>query len=73
VLCVDAIHFARQPDTAYREIARILNPGGRAVLTCWEPVNSDDPRLPKRLRRVGLRAGLAGAGFGDIEVADRPG
>jgi len=73
VLCVDAIHFARQPGAAYREIVRILNSGGRAVLTCWEPVNRDDPRLPERLRRTDLRAGLAGAGFGDIEVADRPG
>lgn len=73
VLCVDAIHFARQPDAAYREIARVLKPGGRAVLTCWEPLNRDDQRLPERLRRVGLRAGLAGAGLGDIEVADRPG
>ncbi len=28
VLCVDAIHFAPQPDAAYREIARILTSGG---------------------------------------------
>jgi ubiquinone/menaquinone biosynthesis C-methylase UbiE len=27
VLCVDAIHFAAQPDAAYREIHRVLTPG----------------------------------------------
>src|SRR5215472_835324 len=28
VLCVDAIQFAAQPAAAYRELARILAPGG---------------------------------------------
>ncbi|HEV2372167.1 MAG TPA: class I SAM-dependent methyltransferase [Streptosporangiaceae bacterium] len=73
VLCVDAIHFAAEPAAAYREIARILAPGGRAVLTNWEPVDWDDQRLPERLRRVAIGKGLAAAGFGDIEVAERPG
>jgi SAM-dependent methyltransferase len=73
VVCVDAIHFAPRPDAAYREIARILAPGGRVVLTCWEPLAQEDERLPDRLRRVDLRAGLAAAGFAGIEVCDRPG
>jgi SAM-dependent methyltransferase len=73
VLCVDAIHFAQQPDAAYREIQRVLASGGRAVLTCWEPLDRDDERLPGRLRRVDLGAGLTAAGFGDVEVRDRPG
>jgi SAM-dependent methyltransferase len=73
VLCVDAIHFAPQPAAAYREIARVLSCGGRAVLTCWEPLTWDDQRLPERLRRVDLGAGLAAAGFGNVEVRDRPG
>jgi SAM-dependent methyltransferase len=72
VLCVDAIQFAPQPQAAYREIRRILAPGGRAVLTCWEPREPGDERLPARLRHVGLAAGLTGAGFGDVEVHDRP-
>jgi hypothetical protein len=46
---------------------------GRAVLTCWEPIEPGDERLPARLRRVDLGAGLTGAGFGDVEVRDRPG
>jgi SAM-dependent methyltransferase len=73
VLCVDAIQFAPHPDAAYREIRRILAPGGRVVLTNWEPHDPDDERLLARLRRMDLGAGLAGAGFADIEVRERPG
>lgn len=72
VLCVDAIQFAPEAGAAYREIARILAPGGRAVLTCWEPLDRDDPRVLARLRTVDLRAGLTAAGFGDVQVAERP-
>jgi SAM-dependent methyltransferase len=73
VLCVDAIQFAPRPQDAYTEMRRILASGGRAVLTCWEPSEPGDERLPARLRRVDLGAGLTGAGFGDVEVRDRPG
>jgi SAM-dependent methyltransferase len=73
VLCIDAIHFAPEPATAYGEIRRILVSGGRAVLTNWQPLEWDDPRLPSRLRRVDLGAGLIAAGFEDVEVRDRPG
>ena len=73
VLCVDAIHFAPRPGAAYCEIRRILTAGGRAVLTNWEPLEWDDQRLPGRLRRVDLGAGLAAAGFEAVEVRDRPG
>jgi SAM-dependent methyltransferase len=71
VLCVDAIQFAPQPQAAYQEIRRILAPGGRVVLTCWEPHEPGDERLPARLRHVDLAAGLTAAGFGDVEVRDR--
>ena len=72
-LCVDAIQFAPCPDAAYRELRRVLAPGGRVVLTCFEPVNPDDERVPDRLRRVSLHAGLAAAGFSEIKVRERPG
>jgi SAM-dependent methyltransferase len=73
VLCVDAIQFAEQPDDAYGEMLRVLAPGGRAVLTCWEPVERDDARVPARLRRADLGAGLTAAGFASVEVQERPG
>lgn len=72
VLCTDAIQFPDDPSAAYREIRRVLKAGGRVALTCWEPADRDDERLPARLRRVDLAAGLAGAGFTDIEVRERP-
>lgn len=72
VLCVDAIQFAPEPPAAYAEIRRLLAPGGRAVLTCWEPREPGDERLPDRLRRVDLAAGLTAAGFGEVEARDRP-
>jgi SAM-dependent methyltransferase len=71
VLVVDAIQFAELPEAAYRELRRVLVPGGRAVLTCWEAVDPSDERVPERMRRVDLAAGLAGAGFGDVQVRER--
>ena len=73
VMCVDAIQFAERHDAAYRELRRVLAPGGRVVLTCWEPLDRDDDKLPGRLRRVDLGSGLSAAGFGDVEVRERPG
>ena len=73
VLCVDAIQFAPQPATAYAELRRILAPGGRAVLTCWEPVDRNVTGLLKRLASVDLAAGLTAAGLREVEVAERPG
>lgn len=72
VLCADAIQFPGDPSAAYREIRRVLKPGGRVALTCWEPVDRGDERLPARLRSVDLAAGLAAAGFAEIQVRDRP-
>jgi SAM-dependent methyltransferase len=72
VLCTDSIQFPDHPADAYREIRRVLKPGGRVMLTCWEPVDPGDERLSARLRQVDLAAGLAGAGFTGIAVEDRP-
>jgi SAM-dependent methyltransferase len=72
VMCVDAVQFAERSQDAYREVHRVLVPGGRAVFTCWEPVDPQDGRLPARLRAVDLRSGLTAAGFVDVAVDDRP-
>jgi SAM-dependent methyltransferase len=71
-ICVDAIHFATDPAAAYAELRRVLAPGGRVVLTCWEAKDRTDPGLPDRLRTVDTRHGLLAAGFLDVEVVDRP-
>lgn len=72
VLCVDAIQFADDPAAAYAELRRVLKPGGRAVLTCWQAIDPTDERLPARLRTVDLPGGLTGAGFTDVVVESRP-
>jgi ubiquinone/menaquinone biosynthesis C-methylase UbiE len=72
VLCTDAIQFPDEPASAYDEIRRVLKPGGRVVLTCWEPLDRNDERLSLRVRQANLGAGLRQAGFMDVEVRDRP-
>jgi len=72
VLCTDAIQFPDEPALAYQEIRRVLGPGGRVALTCWEPFDRADERLVPRLRRVNLAADLRQAGFTDVEVWERP-
>jgi SAM-dependent methyltransferase len=72
VVCTDSIQFPEEPGAAYRELRRVLVPGGRVVLTSWEPVDRADERLSERIRRVDLGAGLRAAGFTDVEVSDRP-
>jgi SAM-dependent methyltransferase len=72
VMCIDAVQFAQPSAAVYRELHRVLAPAGRAVLTCWEPVDRQDVRLKERLRTVDLRAGLVEAGFTDVVVEERP-
>jgi SAM-dependent methyltransferase len=72
VLCTDAIQFPDEPAIAYEEIRRVLRPGGRVALTCWEPLDRADERLSPRVRRADLAAGLRQAGFTHIEIRGRP-
>src|SRR5207245_770843 len=73
LLSTSLLGWAGIAHAAYGEIRRILTSGGRAVLTNWEPLERNDQRLPGRLRRVDLGAGLTAAGFEAVEVRDRPG
>ncbi len=72
LLCVDSIQFADPPEAAYREIRRVLAPGGRVVLTCWEPRDPGDARLPARLRALNLAAGLTAVGFENVQAREHP-
>ncbi|HEX3955912.1 MAG TPA: class I SAM-dependent methyltransferase [Trebonia sp.] len=72
VLCTDAIQFPDEPAIAYGEIRRVLKPGGRVVLTCWEPLGRDDERLSLRIRRANLAVGLQQSGCTAVEVRSRP-
>ena len=72
VLCTDAIQFPDEPAVAYDEIRRVLAPGGRVVLTCWEAVDPADQRVGVRIRRANLAEGLRQAGCTGVEVRERP-
>ena len=70
-VCVDAMHFPAEPAAAAAEAARILRPGGRVVLTNWQPCSPQDPRLPPRLRQVEWGPILEQAGFTGVRVEAR--
>jgi ubiquinone/menaquinone biosynthesis C-methylase UbiE len=72
VVCVDAMHFATDLAAAAAEALRILRPGGRLVLTNWQPRSPGDARLPARLRDRAWRPTLESAGFHDVTVEARP-
>lgn len=72
VVCVDALQFAEPPVAALRECLRVLDPGGRLAVTCWEAVDPDDDRVPDRLRRIALARDLAEAGFEQVRVVTKP-
>lgn len=71
VMCIDAIQFATPQEAGYRELRRVLVPGGRVVLTSWQARDRGDERVSERIREVDLRGGLTGAGFHEVEVCER--
>jgi SAM-dependent methyltransferase len=72
LMCVDAVQFAGPPLAALAEFRRLLAPGGRLVLSCWEAAEESDERVSARIRAVNLRRDLPAAGFADFEVHDKP-
>jgi SAM-dependent methyltransferase len=71
VICTDAFQFSRDRVAAAQEIRRILRPGGRVVMTCWEPLDRSDEAIPERLRTLDIAASLEAAGFGAVRVEDK--
>ncbi len=72
VLIVDSLQFAEPKPDALRECRRVLVPGGRMVITCWEAVDAADERLSSRMRQLDLLRQLPRAGFVDVEVTGKP-
>jgi SAM-dependent methyltransferase len=73
VVCVDAMQFAEPPLAGITECRRLLRPGGRVVLTGWEALDPGDDGQPDRIRAMNLARDLAAAGFGQVEVTEKPG
>jgi ubiquinone/menaquinone biosynthesis C-methylase UbiE len=71
VVAIDALHVAADPTAAAREAWRLLRPGGRLVLTNWQPRDPVDPRLPTRMG-IDWAQTLASAGFAAVRVEARP-
>ncbi len=73
VLVVDSLQFADRKVDALRECLRVLVPGGRVVVTAWEPLVFGDEGVPRRTRNVDLARQLPEAGFSGVDVVERPG
>jgi SAM-dependent methyltransferase len=72
LMCVDAVQFAEPPLAALVEFRRVLKPGGRLVVTCWEAADPADERVPARIHAVDLQRDLSQAGFLDVRVHEKP-
>ncbi len=71
LMCVDSFQFATDPARVAGEALRVLRPGGRLVLTGWEPRAAEAGDLPATIARLRFRDLLSAAGFVDIRVGER--
>lgn len=69
-MCVDAIQFTAVKE-ALAEFRRILVPGGRLAVTCWETRDPAGDQVPERFRTMDLCRDLTATGFDDVEVREK--
>jgi SAM-dependent methyltransferase len=72
VVCVDSIQFAGDITRAAAEMCRVLRPGGKVAVTCWEAVDRADERVPQRMRGIDLNRQLRAGGLVEVTVEEHP-
>lgn len=81
VLCVHGVYFWSDLDSAFREITRVLKPGGRAAFVLRTAANKAAAAFPSEVyqfwSRSEIERALAGAGMiastvSDIDEGERP-
>lgn len=63
VVCIDALQLVADKNGLLREVARVLRPGGRAVITTWEQNAGEPRRLPAEYSIVDAAALVEAAGL----------
>jgi SAM-dependent methyltransferase len=71
-LCIEVLEHAESPEALLAEIARVLRPQGRLLLTVpWSARRHHVPHDYHRFTRERLFQLLAGAGFRDVAISER--
>jgi len=69
VVCVEVLQYVVSPEAAIREIARVLVPGGRAVIAVPFLHRADGPTDRHRFTGVSLLELVEGAGLGALSLS----
>jgi len=67
LVCIDALQLVTDRAGLLQEVARLLRPGGRAVITTWERRGSEPERMPTDVRGL-----VADAGLDVVRSEERP-